>query len=159
MKPPIATSVLTFCLLSGLGAVARFGAWPLVRPVIPEARGSTREPSTSPPRLSAESLGAVLVARDPFRVARRSAAVTYDPVRLSQPEVPPPAKPVLSLVGLVAGVEPTALVEGFPGVEGARVVRVGDVIAGLTVRQISSDGILIVGMDTVWVLTVREPWR
>jgi hypothetical protein len=63
------------------------------------------------------------------------------------------------LLGLVTGAEATAVIEGFPGVEGARVVRVGDVVAGLRVKQIASDRVVIVGMDTTWVLKVREPWR
>jgi len=51
------------------------------------------------------------------------------------------------------------VIEGFPGVESARVVRVGDVVAGLRVKQIGGDHVTIVGMDTTWTLKVREPWR
>jgi hypothetical protein len=63
------------------------------------------------------------------------------------------------LVGIVTGVEPTAVIEGFPGIEGSRVVRIGDVVAALRVRSIRPTGVRITGMDTVWTLTVREPWR
>jgi hypothetical protein len=66
---------------------------------------------------------------------------------------------VLALVGLVAGIEASAVIEGLPGIEGARVVRVGDVVAGLRVKQIVSDRVTIVGMDTTWILRVREPWK
>jgi hypothetical protein len=70
-----------------------------------------------------------------------------------------PPKPTLVLVGIVAGLDPTAVIEGFPGIEGSRVVRVGDVVAALRVRSIGPIGVRITGMDTVWTLTVREPWR
>jgi hypothetical protein len=68
-------------------------------------------------------------------------------------------KPVLALVGLVHGADPTAVVEGFPGVEGGRVVRAGDWVGELRVVGIAADRVRIVGMDTVWVLKVREPWQ
>ncbi|HLZ07598.1 MAG TPA: hypothetical protein VKT80_03355, partial [Chloroflexota bacterium] len=58
-----------------------------------------------------------------------------------------------------SGPDPSAVIEGFPGVDGPRVVRSGDVVAGLQVKQITKDRILIVGMDTTWTLGVREPWK
>ena len=51
------------------------------------------------------------------------------------------------------------MVEGIPGVEGSRVLRVGDVVSGLKVKRIEADRVVIVGMDTTWVLKVREPWK
>jgi hypothetical protein len=103
----------------------------------------------------------VLVARDPFRVTRRPSNIVYDPVSPAQPATPPPPKPVLALVGIVwdSGRDPTALIEGLPGVEGPRPVRHGETIAGLRVRAIKPDRVLITGLDTTWTLTVREPWR
>ena len=99
--------------------------------------------------------------RDPFRVTRRPAAVLYDPVRISQPAIPAPQKPALALVGIVwdSGKDPTALVEGIPGADGPRPVRRGETIAGLRVKAIKQDRVLITGLDTTWTLTVREPWR
>ncbi len=38
-------------------------------------------------------------------------------------------------------------------------VRVGDVVAGLRIKRIGGDQVVIVGMDTTWVLKVREPWK
>jgi hypothetical protein len=100
------------------------------------------------------------VSRDAFRSARRPASVAYDPQRTGAPvEVAQAPKPALALVGLVGGADATAVIEGFPGIEGSRVVRVGDVVSGLRVKQIVTDRVVIVGMDTTWVLRVREPWR
>jgi len=98
------------------------------------------------------------VARDLFRATRRAPEVVYDPTRLAQlaaaPTVP---KPVLTLVGLVAGADPTAVVIGLPGVEGPRVMRVGDQVARITLKAIARQEARLEGMDTTWVLRVREP--
>lgn len=107
-----------------------------------------------------DSLARLAVARDLFRSARRAPAIAYDPQRAASPvEAPQPPRPVLALLGLVTGAEATAVIEGFPGVEGVRVVRVGDVVSGLKVKHIESDRVVVVGMDTTWVLRVREPWK
>ena len=106
----------------------------------------------------ADSLGAATVARDPFHVNRRAPEVAYDPGRLAQlATAPPMPKPALTLVGLVAGAEPTAVVVGLPGVEGPRVMRVGDQVARITLKAISRQEVRLQGMDTTWVLRVREP--
>jgi len=85
--------------------------------------------------------------------------VAYDPGRLVVAEAPPAPKPTLALVGIVGGAAGSAVIEGLPGVDGWRVVYGGDVVAGLRVRAIGRDSVVIVGMDTVWVLRVREPWK
>jgi hypothetical protein len=153
-------ALLVAGMLSGSVALVRVAAWPIVQvelPPAPEAApGAPRDPA---PRLAADSL-AGLVARDPFRVARRPAPTVYDPLRLAEQLAPAPPKPVLTVVGVVSGPEPAAVIEGLPGMEGSRVVRVGDVVGGgLRVKQIDRDRVVIVGMDTTWVLKVREPWR
>jgi len=109
---------------------------------------------------SVDSLARLAVARDVFRSARRAPPVAYDPQRAAAPaEAPQPPKPVLALLGVVAGVEATAVIEGLPGVEGVRVVRVGDVVSGIRVVGIGAEHVRLMGMDTVWVLRVREPWK
>lgn len=144
-------------LLSGVVGLV----YATVRPI----DGAAAAPRSMPARpasvsvpYSAESLSHVVTSRDVFRAGRRPSAVGFDPLRSDQP-LEAPLRPVLALVGIVAGREPSAVIEGFPGVEGGRVVRVGDVVAGLLVQRIAPGGVRVVGMDTVWVLTVREPWR
>ena len=145
----------------GLALGVRLVAAPLVQVTVPP-RVDTR-PTTAPasPPGHPDSLVTALVARDPFRVTRRPSDVVYDPVRLAQPVTPPPPKPTLALVGIVwdNGRDPTALVEGMPGVDGPRPVRQGETVAGLRVKTIKSDRVVITGLDTTWTLTVREPWR
>jgi len=65
----------------------------------------------------------------------------------------------LVLVGVTEGLQPSAVIEGFPGAEGARVVRVGDVIGGFAIKKVAGGQVVITGMDTTWVLLVREPWK
>jgi len=145
----------------GLALGVRLAAVPLVRVVIPQRVGNPELIAQQSHTAHADSLAAVLVARDPFRVTRRPSNVVYDPVRLAQPATPPPPKPVLVLVGIVwdSGRDPTALVEGLPSVDGPRPVRQGENIAGLRVKTIRPDRVVITGLDTTWTLTVREPWK
>ena len=145
----------------GLTLGMRLAGWPLVRVVVLPRADAAAAVFSPPPLVQPDSLAAVLVARDPFRVTRRPSHVVYDPVQLAQPATPPPPKPVLALVGIVwdNGRDPTALVEGLPGVDGPRPVRKGETIAGLRVKAIKPDRVVITGPDTTWTLTVREPWR
>ncbi len=146
--------------LLGMMALVRVTAWPLVRVRLPAATDETSAAQARDvgQRIAAESIAAI-VSRDPFRIGRLPTITAYDPVRLAQPVAPPPPRPTLALVGMVHGADPAAVVEGLPGVEGSRVVRVGDFVGGLRVKQIAKNRVTIVGMDTTWVLQVREPWK
>lgn len=140
-------------------ALVRVTAWPLVRVQLPAAHDPGASAAGRSPRpITSDSIAAV-VARDPFRVGRLPAITAYDPVRLAQPVAPPPPRPVLTLVGIVHGPDASAVIEGLPGIEGSRVVRVGDVVAGLRIKRIANNRVTIAGMDTTWVLEVRDPWR
>jgi len=147
-------------VVAGIVALAVSAFAPVVKPT-PPAISRDRSPFSAVLRpYPADSLARLATSRDVFRSGRRAAAVAYDPQRAAAPvEVNQPPKPTLALLGLVAGSEATAVIEGFPGIEGARVVRVGDVVSGLRVKQIASDRVLIAGMDTTWMLRVREPWK
>jgi hypothetical protein len=145
----------------GLALGVRLAAWPLVRVVVPPPASAAVMASTGVSPLEPDSLAYSLVARDPFHVTRRPSNVVYDPLRLAQPASPPAPKPALVLVGIVwdSGRDPTALVEGLPGADGPRPVRSGEMIAGIRVKTIKADRVVITGLDTTWTLTVREPWR
>jgi len=125
-------------------------------------RGGTpevREPTHAVIPYNGDSLVHVVVSHDAFRVNRTAATLAYDPNRAIVPAQPGPPKPALALVGLIAGADPTAVIEGLPGVEGSRAVRVGDLVGGLRVARIDRDQVVIKGMDTTWVLMVKEPWK
>jgi hypothetical protein len=101
-----------------------------------------------------------LVSHDPFRIAHRPAAAVYDPATLAMALVPPTPKPILVLTGIAWDrVTPSAIVEGLPGTDGPRVVHTGEAVNGLVIKSIARYWVTVSGMDTVWTLTVREPWR
>ena len=53
-----------------------------------------------------------------------------------------------------------ALLEGVPGREGtAVVVRRGDVLGDLRIRDVTGTTVTVVGPDTTWRLTVRKGWQ
>ena len=161
MKPVVLRPVLVGALLAGVGTGVRVAARPIVSVGFPDrVEPHERDPAPAPP-FTKDSVPGAIVTHDPFRVARHPAAVPYDPLRVGQPPAPVLTKPMLGLVGIVwdGGADPTALVEGLPGVDGPRVVRGGEAIGALRVRRIARDRVVIVGLDTVWVLTVREPWK
>ncbi len=144
--------------LTGLGSVV----WGIATPIgVALPAPAAHQPPHSPNsvRYAADSLLAVAVRRDLFRPERRPSSVAYDPARLVVAEAPPAPKPALALVGIVGGAGGSAVIEGFPGVDGWRVVYRGDVVAGLRIGTIGRDSVVIVGMDTVWVLRIREPWE
>ena len=151
---------LLLVTLLGLTASVRIVAGPIASVQLPRSPVADSGTQAAGPRarIAAESV-AVIVSRDPFRIGRRPLLPAYDPMRLTEQLAPPPPKPTLILVGVVNGVDPSAVIEGLPGVEGSRVVRVGDVVAGLQVKKIADGRVFIAGMDTTWVLEVREPWK
>ncbi len=112
----------------------------------------------STPAGAIDSLDHWIVARDPFRVTRSAASVAFDPDPAPAAVEPAPPKPTLAVTGIVWGPEPSAVVEGLPGQEGSRLVRVGERIGALRIRRIAPRQVTITGMDTTWVLEVRTPW-
>jgi len=146
--------------LFGVAASVRIAARPIASVRLPPSPvyDSSAPLAASRTRIGSESVAAI-VSRDPFRIARRPVLPAYDPLRLAEQLAPPPPRPTLSLVGVVNGASPSAIIEGFPGVDGFRVVRLGDTVAGLQVKAITNGRVVITGMDTTWVLRVREPWK
>jgi len=147
-------------VVTGAGAMLLAAVGPVVSVPTPGPSRFTTPFHASARPYAADSLARLAVSSDVFRATRGASSLAYDPQRAAAPvEVTQPPKPVLTLLGLVAGAEPTAVIEGLLGVEGSRVVRVGDAVAGIKVQSIAGDHVRLVGMDTVWVLRVREPWK
>ena len=146
--------------LLGVTASVRIAAGPIASIQLPGSSvwDSSAQTPRSTTRIAAESV-ATIVSRDPFRIGRRPLLPAYDPQRLAEQLAPPPPKPTLILVGVVNGLAPSAVIEGLPGVEGSRVMRLGDTVAGLKIEKITNSRVIIAGMDTTWVLEVREPWK
>jgi hypothetical protein len=161
MRHALSRAGLAVAGLLGLIVAARVAAVPLVDVTIPPAAGSPPAVASGAARGHPDSVATRLVRRNPFRTTRRPAPVAYHPVALSGPPAPEPPKPALVLAGIVwdGGDDPTAVVEGLPGAAEPRIVRRGDVVGGLRVAAIARDRVTVSGMDTVWVLRLKEPWR
>lgn len=135
----------------------------LVRPasVEPmETGGRAAETLSSDTASQHRTLGALAMRMTPFRASGQPPLVRFGAVAVA-PESDQPAavKPAPVLTGILWGSEPAAILEGLPGMEAAALVRSGDRIGPLRVRRITRDRVELVGMDTTWVLRVREPWR
>jgi hypothetical protein len=158
------STVARMSLLACSAAAVCFGAFGLTRPLtgsdLPSAR-SARDgvPLRAAASMNVDSTIRLILTRTPFRAARRPAAVAFDPRLSTQVEAPATPKPVLALSGIVWGADPTAVIQGLPGIEGSKVVRRGDVIGGIKVSRIERERVLVTGLDTTWTLTVREPWK
>jgi len=96
---------------------------------------------------------------DVFRLRRRPAGTSYDPLRGAVSDAPPAPRPQLALSGIVWGAEPAAIIEGLPGIDGPRVLRRGESVAGLRVRDITRERVTVVGLDTTWILKVKISWN
>jgi hypothetical protein len=161
MTKPGRRSVLGIAALAGVLTCVRIAAWPIVRVSLPPRAEIVMTAESTIPPVPPESLVALVIGRNPFRLTRRPALVPYDAVRAAQPPSPPTPRPTLSLAGIVwdGGANPSAVVDGLPGIEGPRVVRKGEIVGAISVRSITSDRVVMVGHDTIWTLTVKEPWR
>lgn len=121
-------------------------------------------PVSQPARPIASDSLAVLTSRivdgDPFRLDRKPAAVAYGatPDSLANRATTPAApRPPLVLVGIV-GPPWRALVDGVPGHDGSVVLRAGQTIAGLRVRDVTGATATISAVDTTWHLAVKRTW-
>lgn len=146
-------SVLGF-LLTGVVLVSASTRAP--RPAAPLLDGDAI--ARAVPILTGDSLAPV-VARNPFRVSRSPAPLPFDPIQPVSVQEAPAPKPQFTVSGILWGAAPLAFVEGFPGVEGARVVRVKEKVGAFQVGRITRELVTIHGLDTTWNLTIREPWR
>jgi hypothetical protein len=144
--------------LAGVFLVVVVSTHPLARVSPPAAVARLR--SSEGVRVSLEEgLIARAVERPAFRADRRRSTANHDvnPGMMTDQSSPSPAKPTLSVSGIIWGLEPAAVVEGLPGTETSTVLRAGEASGGLKVIRISEDRVVVKGMDTTWRLTVREP--
>jgi hypothetical protein len=138
-------------LVAGLGTAATMGLRPAVAPHALAA--APRRPPPLADRMTivvAESMIARFVAAAPFRRDRRPPSRSPGPVLASS--AAPVPRPELRLTGLALGGRPAAVIDGWPGAEGGRLLVVGDTAAGLRLVRVSADGAVVVGRDTVYRL-------
>jgi hypothetical protein len=135
---------------------------PLAEPIAEPTVVAGTSGGTTSYRAPPESLAALVTSRNPFRLTRRPALVSFDPERAEGAQPLPPATTAapatLVLVGTVIGAEAAALLEGVPGAEGTRILRVGERVGVFIVRAIHRDRIEIAGPDSTWTLRVRSTY-
>jgi hypothetical protein len=128
------------------------------------------------PRERLAAAGATITGGNPFRLDRAPAPLGFTPPGMPGMPMgpgmmpgmptgempiyapPPPPRPALAVSGIV-GPPWQALLEGVPGREGAVVVRAGDVLGDLRIRDIDQNVVVVAAPDTTWRLTVRNPWQ
>jgi hypothetical protein len=136
--------------------------WAALAPIAPAIALAPAPRRTQPALVQpypAESLAHLAANGDVFRLRRTPAGTSYDPMRGAVSETPAAPKPQLALSGIVWGAEPAAIIEGLPGIEGPRVMRRGETVAGLRVREITRERVTVVGLDTTWTLKVKTSWN
>ena len=101
-----------------------------------------------------------VVRTDPFRLERAPAPLGFRaaPGAGEPPPPPPTPRPPLAVQG-IAGPPWQAVLEGVPGQSQPVVVRGGEVFGDLRVKSVTRDRVIVVGPDTTWRLSVRNPWQ
>lgn len=137
-------------------AVATRAPEPLVEPL-----AIATSPAPAPRIANGDSIARAIAGRNPFRMSREPGAVRFNPEASPDAPQPPPSRPprpALALAGVVLGAEPLALIDGLPGAEGSRVMRVGERAGDYVLRTITADRVVIAGPDTTWTLRVRSQY-
>ncbi len=154
----IALWMLAIAMTGAAALRARQG--PLQSYAEPASRGVALDLAGS----SADSVSNVavrIVARDPFRLQRVPAEVVYRPDMEgvpATPAAPTPPKPMLTLGGITGGPPWEALLDGIPGADHTQLAHAGSTFGDLRVRRVTRDTVVVAGMDTVWILTLRKDW-
>lgn len=115
---------------------------------------------TVAPRESVSAWSRATASTNPFRFTRVPAAVRFGevaPAAATAAEARP--RPALTLLGTIGGPPWQGVVGGLPGRSGSVVVRPGQQLDSFVVRSVAKDTVVLVGSDTTWVLTVRQPWK
>jgi hypothetical protein len=142
-------------LSAGVVALGRAAVMPLTVNYPTVAGMRARPEALHRPMYDTDSLRSAIVARDMFRIARRPAAAPYNP-QGDAVSMPTLVRPSLLLRGILLGDTARALIEGFAGMEGARVVRAGETVAGVRIGAITRQQVRILTPDTTWVLWLRR---
>jgi len=102
-----------------------------------------------------------VVARDPFRLERKPPSVPFGTPPTPAVPRPVPVSPwqAASFRGTVSGPPWLAILGGVPGRTSNVVVHVNDTIAGLRVKQIKREEVVLVGPDSAIKLRLIQSWQ
>lgn len=101
-----------------------------------------------------EDANEIVVRQNLFRPSRSPSDVEFGAPEPTADAAPAPARPRLVLSGIVGGPPWAALIDGLPGKEGTTLVQLGDTLSGLRVQSVTARGVVVIGMDTTWTLTI-----
>ncbi|HYW12941.1 MAG TPA: hypothetical protein VE871_13365, partial [Longimicrobium sp.] len=142
--------------------------WRRAEPVAATPPGALDTSPPEPRRVPGVRLvaaGRTVAGGNPFRLDRAPAPLGFarPGEGMMPPEPmpyvpPPPPRPQLAVTGIV-GPPWQALLEGVPGREGAVVIKRGDVLGDLRVREVTRTTVTVSAPDTTWRLTVRKGWQ
>jgi hypothetical protein len=123
------------------------------------ARRSARD-TTPPSRLDSLDvhLDSLLLAA-PFRTSRRPPAVPFQLAPEVHVTAAPPPDPLsaLRLVGVVIAQTSVAILDGVPGLAGARVFAVGDTARGIRLERVTARGATVRANGSIRLLTLTPP--
>lgn len=111
------------------------------------------------PRESVSAWSRTTASTNPFRFTRLPSALRFGEAAPAAAAVEARPRPALKLLGTIGGPPWQGVVGGLPGRSGSVVVRPGQQLDSFVVRSVARDKVVIVGSDTIWVLTVRQPWK
>lgn len=145
-------------------------AFGIVR-ALPDRETRDSEPPITPrsvvlvpdlPKDSLEERGQYLIDNNPFRLSNEPPTVRYGvtppPPKTNVTPARPP-KPSLLLRGVLGGPPWRAIIEGIPGAPTAVVVREGERVGSLLVKEIRLAAVIVTGVDTAWKLAIRPELR
>ncbi len=148
---------ITVTLLAGADTVRMLLVSPLAAAPAARVSGTGAAPAEVPISVNGDSVASRIAARNPFRAHRTPAAARYTAdFAAGAPQPVRPAQPAVTLAGIVLGAEPAALLDGLPGVEGTRVLHLGETVGGYTLRSLTTDRAVVVARDTTLILTMRN---
>ncbi|HEY0014670.1 MAG TPA: hypothetical protein VGC13_00065 [Longimicrobium sp.] len=159
-------------ILALLALVLGISRWRRAEPEVqapPSALTATPAEPRRVPRDRLEAAAQSVAGGNPFRLDRVPAPLGFNqpgagmmpgmPGMMPPPyEPPPPPRPQLFVSGII-GPPWQAMLEGVPGREGAVVVKRGDVLGDLRIREITQTVVVVASPDTTWRLPVRRPWQ
>lgn len=148
-------------------ALASVVAWSDAIPAGPRPAPAPRTASDAPAPVDTARLATaarVIRDRNPFRLERQPTDTAFDPWAPVEPvgtvaAPPAPPRPHLTLVGILGGPPWHALLRGIPGREAGVILRLGEEAGGIRLEKLHADTARLAGLDTTWVLTLRQAWR
>lgn len=105
---------------------------------------------------SLDNAATYIVAHDPFRLERKPALVAYSvtqPGAALPPVVQQPAIQI-ALHGTIGGPPWRAIISGVPGHDGTIVVAPGDTLGGVTIKNVTRDGVTVRVRDSSWTVNL-----